>query len=36
MYSTGQSSTYQPYESVGALSMVSVPQIQQEEDLDYL
>ena len=36
MYFTNQSSTYQPYESVGALSMVSIPQIQEEQNIDYL
>jgi hypothetical protein len=36
MYLPNQSSSYQPYESVGALSMVSVEQLQEEENLDYL
>lgn len=29
-------SSYQPYSSLGSLSMVSLAQIQQEENLDYL
>jgi hypothetical protein len=29
-------SIYQPYESIGALTMVSVDQIQEDENLDYL
>ena len=37
MYFANQSSTYhQPYESVGALSMVNTEQIREEENLDYL
>jgi hypothetical protein len=30
------SSTYQPYESVGALAMVDLSQITAEQNLDYL
>lgn len=36
MYLNNPSSNYQPYQSVGSLSMVSLPQIRQQENLDYL
>jgi hypothetical protein len=36
MYFNNSSSSYQPYQSVGSLSMVSLSQIREEENLDYL